>query len=180
MKLARNAAGLAFALVVVGGIGVAWIGVGAQGLGAGSAGSLAELTGEVRQLRVAIVELGRSQSEMQAASAWLSAEQSRLALLNARLDVADAALEKAAEKTREQAAIHANYEAQVARGSANLTAEERNRVSEVLRDGKAIVDRAQEEENALRNRQQDLLAQIRGEEARWMDQVARLEGIIKR
>jgi hypothetical protein len=60
------------------------------------------------------------------------------------------------------------------------TAEERSRAENYVREGKLDVDRRLAEENRIRQRQTELLAAFRTDEARWLELVAKLDEIIKR
>jgi hypothetical protein len=60
------------------------------------------------------------------------------------------------------------------------SAEDRSRAESYVREGKVDVDRLLAEENRIRQRQTELLAAFRAEEARWLELVAKLDEIIKR
>ena len=167
-------AGLAVAVLAGAAVVTTW----AQGLGPSNAGSLAELTAEVRQIRVVIQEAGRNQSQMQALGIALTAQQSRLTQVGARLDAAQQDLEKAQVLSQQLASVFNN--AQEARPSANISAEERADRAEGLKLFREQLDRAQAAENAIRVRINDLTNSFRAEETRWNELVAKLDEVVKR
>jgi hypothetical protein len=176
MKLTRRTVTTAAAIAVL--VGAAWVTVRAQGLGPSSSGSLAELTAEVRQLRTVIQEAGRSQTQIQALSIALTAQHSRLNQVSARLDKSEEELQGAAAKTAEASKIVEEFQRQLTRTT--TSAEDRSRAENYVREGKVDVDRLLAEENRIRQRQTELLAAFRTEEARWLELVATLDEIIKR
>lgn len=176
MRLTRGRVTIVAAIAML--AGAAWATVRAQGLGPSSSGSLAELTAEVRQLRTVIQEAGRSQTQIQALSISLTAQHSRLNQVSARLDKSEEELQAASAKTAEAAKIVEEFQRQLTRTT--LTAEERSRAEGYVREGKVDVDRLLAEENRIRQRQAELLAAFRADEARWLELVAKLDEIIKR
>jgi uncharacterized protein YaaN involved in tellurite resistance len=158
-------------------IGVGWATVWAQGLGPNSSGSLAELTAEVRQLRVVIQDAGRSQAQMQAVGISLTAQLNRLNQVSARLDKTEEELRAASARTREAAEIMTAIQSSLARA---ISAEERAHGQRGVQTAKDEVDRFLEEENRIRQRQTELMAAFRADEARWLELVAKLDEIIKR
>lgn len=179
MVVSHRTLKIAAAIVVL--AGAAWATVTAQGqtqgLGASASGSLAELTAELRQLRVAIQDAGRTQTQIQSLSIALTAQQGRLVQVTARLDKIDDELQAASRKAEAATKDLADAQERLARPRPG---DERADLLRWVEASKGQAAPLVEEENRIRQRQQELMAAYRTEEARWIELVTKLEEIIKR
>lgn len=179
MVLSLRTLKIGVAIVVL--AGAAWATVRAQGqaqaLGPSAAGSLAELTAEVRQLRVAIEGAGRTQTQVNALGMALTAQQGRLVQVTTLIEKVDDELREASKKAETAMREVADAQARAARPSASDDRAGLLRQVEWFKEQAAPL---LAEENRLRQRQQELTASYRSEEARWLELVAKLEEIIKK
>ena len=181
MAIAPKAAKILAVVVILSSAAWATAWVHAQGqsqpLGPSAGGSLAELTAEVRQLRLSIEGAGRTQVQVSAMGMALTAQQGRLVQVTSLLEKVDDELREASRKTELAMGEVTDAQARAARPGPGDDRAGLQRQVEYFKEQAAPF---LAEENRLRQRQQELTASYRNEEARWLDLVAKLEEIIKR
>lgn len=139
--------------------------------------SLASVAAELRLLRLSVEGSMRNQTEMNAMGVLLATVQSRITQLTSRLDGLRDEIRVAAEKSAASAQHISNFQAAIGRES------DPNRRAEMLRSfsvDKAEADQLAAREMELRSREMQLTNDLRLEETRWAEFVAKLEQLTRR
>lgn len=138
-------------------------------------GSMRELVAEVRALRLAVERTAAVTARTQALLGRVQLQESRLADLGRRLDEARQRVRASASQ---ETALVTELEGLTTRlQDTALVPDERGHVETALKMMRARLKMSQDEVARLRVDEQDVLAALSGEQARWSDYNARLEAI---
>jgi chromosome segregation ATPase len=139
-------------------------------------GSLAALTAEVRQLRLAVEELARSQSETQALGMYLSAQQGRLEQADQQLA---AVREQIESSSGERQNIEERLTALLTEQASTTSSAKRADIEGAVNDFRREQGRIDRQLQQARSRESELVQELRSEETRWNELIARLEALAR-
>jgi hypothetical protein len=169
--------GTAMVGVMIAAAGLSLVSAQESGQGRDTARAIQELTAEIRGLRAAVTRSAETQLQGQVLGLYLTLQQARVLQATARLDT----IRREIEGTGNQARVFADEVVALDARVSEESDPERRRVLEAqMRASKQQSERFAAQEQALRNREGEIIQAAQTEEARWNELIARLEQLLKK